>query len=294
MLGLRVLHGLSWAVSSTSIMTAATDTIATTRRGEGMGWFSTSMTLAMAIGPLLGIWVIENLSYRALFLFAVILSGITLLLIIGIKTSFQAKSTARKIELFEVSVLSVATSVFFLFIAYGGITTFVPLFADSIQVNSGAFFLAFAATLALSRPVSGKLADRFGESIVIIPALAFTVLALLVLGFSTNLIGILVSAVLYGIGFGSAQPALQAALLRLSRSDRKGVANATLATAADLGIGIGAIILGWISQNWSYQALFAVSAVSVVFSMLLFVFFVKRLLNNAIDTVSEFPKQVDG
>nr|WP_245252006.1 MFS transporter [Paenibacillus sediminis] len=278
LMGLRILHGMSWAVSTTATITAITDIIPSTRRGEGMGWFSTSMTLAMAIGPMFGIWVTQNLSYSALFLFAVVLSTAALLLMLGAKMPFRPQTGARRIELFEKSVLPVAASVFFLFIAYGGITTFVPLLADSIQVNPGAFFLAFAATLALSRPISGKLSDRYGEVFVIVPALVITICALIVLSLSTGLIGVLVSAVLYGIGFGSAQPALQAATIRLARSDRKGVANASMSTANDLGIGLGAIMLGWVSQYTSYQVLFAVSAVSVAFSLILFTFFAKRLL----------------
>ncbi|WP_410511224.1 MFS transporter [Paenibacillus sp. BR2-3] len=280
LMGLRILHGMSWAVSTTSILTAITDMIPPARRGEGMGWFSTSMTLAMAIGPMFGIWITQNLSFSALFLFAVVLSTAALLLMVGAKMPFRPQSGARRIELFEKSVMPIAASVFFLFVAYGGITTFVPLFADSIQVNSGAFFLAFAATLALSRPISGKLSDRYGEVFVIVPALVISICSLIVMSLSTSLIGVLVSAVLYGIGFGSAQPALQAATIRLARSDRIGVANASISTANDLGIGLGAIMLGWVSQYTSYQVLFAVSAVSVAFSLLLFIFFVKRLLNN--------------
>lgn len=284
LMGLRIVHGMSWAVSTTATMTAITDMIPSSRRGEGLGWFSTSMTLAMAIGPMLGIWVAQNQSYHALFLVAVVLSGTALFLTLGAKMSFQPQANTRKIELFEKSVLPVAAAVFFLFIAYGGITTFVPLFAESIQVNSGAFFLAFAASLALSRPVSGKLSDRYGEIFVIVPALIITICALIVLSLSTHLIGVLGSAVLYGIGFGSAQPALQAATIRLARPDRLGVANASITTANDLGIGLGAIMLGWVSQHTSYQTLFTVSALSVVVCLLLFTFFVKRLLKTK-DTI---------
>lgn len=142
------------------------------------------------------------------------------------------------------------------------------------------FFLTYAATLALSRPISGKLSDRYGQTFVIVPALVITISALIALSLSTGLFGVLVSAVLYGIGFGSAQPALQAATIRLAHSDRKGVANASLLTATDLGIVLGAIMLGWVSQYTSYQVLFMVSAVSVAFSLLLFTFFVKRTLKN--------------
>ncbi|MGO4348784.1 MFS transporter [Paenibacillus sp. MCAF9] len=278
LLGLRILHGMSWAVSTTATMTAITDMIPSTRRGEGMGWFSTSMTLAMAIGPMFGIWVAQNRSYSDLFLIAVVLAAGALFLMLGAKMPFQPKAGPRKIELFEKSVLPVAASVFFLFIAYGGITTFVPLFAESIQVNSGAFFLAFAATLALSRPISGKLSDRYGEIFVIVPALVITIGALIVLSLSSGLMGVLLSAILYGIGFGSAQPALQAATIRLAHPNRIGVANASISTANDLGIGLGAIMLGSVSQYASYKVLFIVSALSVAISLILFTLFAKRLL----------------
>ncbi|GGG08027.1 MFS transporter [Paenibacillus abyssi] len=280
LMGLRILHGMSWAVSTTATITAITDMIPSARRGEGMGWFSTAMTLAMAVGPMLGIWVIQNQSYHALFLTAVGLSAAALLLTFGAKMPFRPQSGARRIAFYEKSVLPVAASVFFLYIAYGGITAFVALFASSIQVNSGTFFLAYAATLALIRPFAGKLSDRHGETFVIVPALVVTISALIVLGYSTGLFGVLVSAVLYGIGFGSAQPALQAATIRLAHPERKGIANASLLTATDLGIGLGAIMLGWVSQYSSYQVLFTVSAVSVAFSLLLFIFFVKHLLKN--------------
>lgn len=269
---------MSWAIVSTAMMTAVTDIIPAERRGEGMGWFNTSMTLAMATGPLIGIWIADHYAYRPLFVIAAILSAIPLLLIGGMKMPSRVQASVKKIEYFEKAALPVAASTFFLFIAYGGITTFVPLFADAIRINSGTFFLVFAATLALCRPLSGKLSDRYGEAAVIVPAFAISIIALLVLGFSTGLSGVLVSAVLYGIGFGSAQPALHAATIRLARIDRRGSANATLATATDLGIGLGAIVLGWVSQFASYSTLFTVCAVSVAFSVVLFIMLVKGVL----------------
>ncbi|KMY48545.1 MFS transporter [Peribacillus loiseleuriae] len=290
LMGLRILHGMTWAVSTTAVLTAITDMIPSTRRGEGLGWSGMAMTLAMAIGPMFGLWVTQNLSYHSLFLFAAVLSVAALFLTSGAKMPFNPQTGVRRIELFEKSILPVMASIFLLFIAYGGITTFVPLFADSIKVNSGTFFLVYAATLVLIRPIAGKLSDRYSETVVIIPALVITISALVVLSFSINLFGVIISAVMYGIGFGSAQPALQAATIRLVSPERTGAANASFSTATDLGIGLGAILLGWVSQYTSYQVLFTVSAVSVAFSLLLFTFFVKRLLKYK---GLRLPKQVD-
>ncbi|TDT63326.1 MFS transporter [Fonticella tunisiensis] len=277
---LRIFHGVSWAISTTAIGTVIADIVPKARYGEGMGWYGTAMTLAMAISPMLGVWIVQNLSYHALFLFAVALSITALLLPFGVKMPFQPQPDVKRIEFFDKSVLFVAISVLLLFISYASITTFVPLFADLLKVNSGLFFLVYSATLFLSRPIGGKLSDQYGETFVVIPALLISILALIVLSLSTGLFGMLVSAILYGIGFGSAQPVLQATILRLVPLDRRGVASASFSTATDLGIGLGSIIFGWIAKYASYQILFIISAVSVIFSLLVFVFFVKHLLKN--------------
>lgn len=278
LLAIRVVHGMSWGITTTSMSTAITDMIPKTRRGEGLGWSGMAMTFAMAIGPLIGLWISENGSYQMLFLLASSLAFIALLLTFGAKMPYKPNADTKKIELFERSAIPISLAVFFLFIAYGGITTFVPLFAHSIQVNSGMFFLIYAGTLVLIRPFAGKLSDRKGETFVIIPSLAITIISLIVLCFASELTGVLISAVLYGIGFGSAQPAFQAAMLRLVSQDRIGVANATFSTAIDLGIGLGAMMLGWVSQFWNYQILFILSAIMVGCSFLLFCLFVMRSL----------------
>jgi len=182
-----------------------------------------------------------------------------------------------RIEVVDKPVLPLAAAVFFLFAANAGITTFVPLFAESLQASSGAFFIVYAATLALSRPLAGRLSDRYHETAIVLPALLITILALVVLSLATGLAGMLAAAVLYGIGFGSAHPVLHAATIRLARPDRKGVANATFITAIDLGIGLGAILLGWIVQLTGYRGLFLVSAASVAVCLVVFLF-VRRTL----------------
>ncbi len=67
------------------------------------------------------------------------------------------------------------------------------------------------------------------------------------------MIGVIIAATLYGIGFGSAQPALQAAMLTIVDPSKRGVANASFFTAFDLGIGLGAILLGVVSQMFGYR-----------------------------------------
>ncbi len=88
----------------------------------------------------------------------------------------------------------------------------------------------------VTRPLAGWLSDRYGETAVVIPALMVTIAALIALSLSSGLWGLLGSAALYGIGFGSAHPVLHAATIRLAGAERIGAANATYTTAVDLGI----------------------------------------------------------
>lgn len=275
---LRVIHGVTWAVSTTAVGTAITDIIPDSRRGEGMGWYGMAMTIAMAIGPMIGLWVVQNYSFHGLFLLATLLSFMAVVLSLITKIPFTPQKEKGKIQLFEKSVLSITIVVFFLSFAYGGITTFLPLFASSIDVNPGTFFLVYAIALTIVRPISGKLLDKYGEVFIILPALCITILAIVVLTISNGLTGVMIAAALYGVGFGSAQPALQAAMLTIVDPSKRGVANASFFTAFDLGIGLGAILLGVVSQMFGYRILFAGSAISGLIALIIFVIFVKQRL----------------
>ncbi|PFD37876.1 MFS transporter [Bacillus cereus] len=275
---LRVIHGVTWAVSTTAVGTAITDIIPDSRRGEGMGWYGMAMTIAMAIGPMIGLWVVQNYSFHGLFLLATLLSFMAVVLSLITKMPFAPQIEKGKIQLFEKSVLSITIVVFFLSFAYGGITTFLPLFASSIDVNPGTFFLVYAIALTIVRPISGKLLDKYGEVFIILPTLCITILAIVVLTISNSVMGVIIAAVLYGVGFGSAQPALQAAMLTIVAPSKRGVANASFFTAFDLGIGLGAILLGFVSQIFGYRFLFAGSAISGLIALIIFVIFVKQRL----------------
>ena len=97
LMALRILHGMSWGISTTSMLTAITDMIPLNRRGEGLGWSGMAMTLAMAIGPMFGhLGGCTEPSFHSLFLIAVVWAVVALLLTFGAKMPFQPQSGIRK------------------------------------------------------------------------------------------------------------------------------------------------------------------------------------------------------
>lgn len=113
LLALRILHGASWAFSTTSIGTVITDLIPASRRGEGMGWYGMAMTVAMAIGPMLGTYIVGGYSFQTLFLVATGLSLVAFILAYMTRAPYQAKPSAGRIQLVEKSVLPVTVAIFF-------------------------------------------------------------------------------------------------------------------------------------------------------------------------------------
>lgn len=274
----RLLHGVSWAFVTTAAAAVVADIVPAARRGEGMGWYGLAMTIAMAIGPLLGTSVLDGYAFTGVFWLAAGLSVAALFTMMGPRLPFQRPEKRRKIELYDPATLPVSLAVMFLAFSYGAIMTFVPLFAVTLNVNSGLYFLVYALALALARPLAGTLADRHGTGFVVVPATVLAMVALVVLSTAKGLGGVLTAAVLYGLGFGSAQPALQAALLTVVPKERYGLANASFFTAFDLGIAVGSTLLGWIADWLGYRMLFATSTIAVAISLAVFIAYVRPLI----------------
>jgi len=273
----RVIHGLSWAVATTALATAAADVIPRRRFGEGMGWFGMSTTVGMAVGPLLPVWLLPRISYPGVFMVGCALALMALVVARTAQIPFQPGTENKPVVLFNKAVAPVVATVFFFAMVYSAIVTFLPLFAESIQVNKGLFFSIYAAFLFVVRALSGRLADRHGAALVIIPGLVCAALTMLVLWRTETVTGIITAAILFSIAFGSAHPVLQATALRLVPPDQKGVANASYISGFDLGIGLGSIVLGQIAEAMGFNSMFLTTALFGAIALLIYLYFARRI-----------------
>src|SRR5690606_15906564 len=134
-------------------------------------------------------------AFQGVFLLAVGLSLAALIAVTAPRLAFHPSAQQRRrVEIYNPSTLPVATAVAFLAFAYGAVTTFLPLFAVSIDVHPRIYFLAYALALSVARPVAGTLSDRYGEAAVIVPATFLTTVALLVLSAASGLAGVITAA----------------------------------------------------------------------------------------------------
>ena len=123
---------------------------------------------------------------------------------------------------------------------------------------------------------AGQLYDRKGHKAVFIPGTLLIFIAMLLLSWLPSMGVMLIAAFLYGFGFGSVQPALQAWAIDQAPPNRRGMANATFYSFFDLGIGIGAMIFGQIGHSYGYDSIYLTAAVSVFMSMILYILLTRK------------------
>jgi predicted MFS family arabinose efflux permease len=96
--------------------------------------------------------------------------------------------------------------------------------------------------------------------LVIVPGIILTAAALALLPLAYDFPHFVISASLFGLGFGSAQPATMALLIDRVRPEQRGLATSTYFTGFDAGIATGACMAGVISQNWGFGAMWPLAA----------------------------------
>ena len=271
---IRLAHGIPFGSASTTNNTVAADLTPPLRRGEAMGSFAMASTMAMAVGPALALYIVSERQFSRLFTLCGLLALAALLLALAVRYPLVRNAQARfsLAGLFErrVGWLAVATTL--AMFGYGGIVTFITVYAVQYGIRQpGMFFTVLALGLAVSRVVGGRIFDHMGPRVPILAGLGTMVVALLLLGLSPSPSGFLAAAAFFGLGLGAITSSVLAMAVNAVPAERRGASNATVMSAMDLGIGGGASILGMVAQaTASYAAMFLVAAGVLVVPLALF------------------------
>ena len=285
---LRVLHGFSFGMLTTAGNTLVIDVMPSSRRGEGLGYYGVTNNLAMAFGPMVGLFVISSGNYTLLFLTSLITG------IIGLVLGALVRAPRKILEKTEFKLsadrfflkegIRACFAFFLLAIPYGMTTSYMALYASAsgITHNAGLFFTVMAAGLITSRLNSGKRVDRgfvtetiivgicialvggFGEAILSSIA-AWNIAA----GYATYFL----TAFLFGYGYGTMFPAYNTLFINLAPNSRRATANATYLTGWDVGIGSGMLLGGYISE-YGYLYCYMLGAVLIFIALLFFKYIV--------------------
>lgn len=285
MIFFRMLHGASFSITSASTLAWIADFIPAKKIGEGMGYFGIGQIIATAFGPAVGIIASSRFGISKTFMLAAIL------LILAAKCmNFVSNKNQKSLEnmivkknrihlkdiiAFEILPLSLIGGLFSM--GNGLVSSFLVLLGEQRKISGvGIYFTVNALLLLFTRPISGKLYDKKGLSIILYPALLFSCMESLLLGHANALWMIILAAVVKALGQGTAQPALQAESLRKLGSQRKGVASSTFYIGANIGQGFGPLFGGTIASTFGYNGMFNFSAMLMLLGILGYAIYNKR------------------
>lgn len=278
----RFLHGLAWGWSTTVNGTAAVDIVPNSRLGEGIGYFGLAATIGMIVAPSLGIYLYHIISFTNLIYISSVLGAIAIILlaIVHYHTPAEVKNAKKEDlkfsymgSLLEKSSWYPAFITFVVSFGYGSIVTFIVIFGEERGIDQIFLFYLFNAIMAtLARPIAGKWFDQHGPKALVLFCLSLTFVGMWVLSFAYSNLFIIISGVLFGIGFGSLIPTLQAWTLSKTSAERRGVANGMFYSSIDLGIGLSGIVFGLLAQFVETAALFQISSIFLILAIVLMAF----------------------
>ena len=290
---LRLLHGIAFGTCSTAIGTIVTALVPDNRKGEGVGYYMLSVTLGAAIGPFLGMFLTQNAGFQTLFLVAAAVALACLLAATQLrvpKNPVSAETVARKASdiarderieqaggfrvprpsltnYLESSVIPIGAVCALLFFCYSSLLAFLTPFAaeNGLETPASFFFVVYAIATFVTRPFTGKLFDRKGDRVVMVPAFIAFIVGMGLLATVYQPTAMLIAAALLGFGVGTVQASGLALAVRLAPDDRLSLANSTFYILLDIGVGVGPLLLGIVQPLWGYRGLFeAMSLVAIV------------------------------
>ena len=281
----RIIQGVSFGMVTVGGNTVVIEIMPSSRRGEGLGYYGLSNNIAMAVGPMSGLFLHDaGMSFTTIFCCSLgsCIAGFVCASLV--KTPYKPPVKREPISLDRFILLKgipAGISLLLLSIPYGMTTNYVAMYAKQIGINAttGFFFTFMAIGMAISRIFSGKIVDRGKITQVISAGLYLVVFSFFLLSACVYLISwnnmlctvvFFAVALLLGVGFGIMFPAYNTLFVNLAPNSQRGTATSTYLTSWDVGIGIGMLAGGYIAEVSTFDKAYLFGACLTIVSMLYF------------------------
>ena len=276
---IRAFHGISLAAFTTGYSALVADIAPPHKRGEVIGYMSLVNPLGLAIGPALGGFLQAYAGYTPLFLLS---SGLGILGLIFTSQVVNPKIIADSRGntegnvfwklLFSPRVRVPALVLLMVGLAFGTLSTFVPLFMRSVDVdlNAGLFYTAAAIASFSVRLVAGRASDRYGRGLFITISLVLYTASMLLLWVANSPSSFLTAAVIEGAGAGTLIPMIAAMMADRAMPTERGKIFGVCMVGFDVGIAIAGPVLGSVAQQVGYRHIFGFASVLTFLAILIF------------------------
>ena len=259
-----ILSGVALSMFSTAASTYIAYTVPISRRAEAVGYYGVLQGLAQGFGAGVSIVIVDGMGFGALYAIAGVATVAAAILSLGLREDSRPKSATPMGAGFRLhrGVVAPSLAQYSVIVGTGAAFSFIPLLGISRGVtNPGLYFTAVAISSIVARLLTGRIADRRGRFAAIVPGMIVTAVGMYIVSSAASAEAFLLAGVAVGIGFATAQPALQALAIDLAGPAERGTAMATFWAFTDFGVITGSFLSGQIVAVSGFGAVFVVSAV---------------------------------
>ena len=298
---IRIVHGFGFGIHSTCSGAVAADVIPKTRLSEGIGYFGIYSTIGQAFAPWIALQIVGDGGRRGFNSLFMVSAAMCIMSVAAdslltyerrrrrevaehtenilnadsekTRQSDEAeqKTRPRTIFGFELAVFAPAAVVILLGFAITGVNSFLILYARWRGLENVGLYFTFSATgIFISRFLFSRVADRKGADAVVVPGMTVAGICLAIIPFARSLPMLLCIAFPLGIAQGAILPTMQSIIFKRCSEQRRGTASAAYFAAMDIGISLGAPILGLIADAASYLTVYWISSSTMFAALILY------------------------
>ena len=277
----RAYHGLATAIFGPVAVALVAD-LFEERRGQSMGWYSTSKLVGRAIAPTVGgsiiqlsvlprsesagqassvIRLLRRYGYRSVY-FACGAAGLVMLIlsaIIPIKHNIRTSESAslsEKVRKMGIGLREIGKSRGIMvtscveavqWLAFGALEPFLPLYCVALGIKYS--WIGILGTIqivatALTSPMMGRLSDKYGRKPMISTGLILGAVGMGMIPFLKTFWALVPVIVLFGISFAAVITSTAASVSDMAKAESRGSALGVMGTIMDIGQAAGPIIAG--------------------------------------------------
>jgi len=277
----RVYHGLATAILGPVALAAVADTYSE-GRGERMGWYSSATMVGRFLAPFAGGLLIISNDFHLVYLIDGVAGVLALAAALRLPLATGASATAgqafanqRKKYRQEIllvfrhpGILATSGIEAVQYFAFGALETFLPIYLhEEAGFSTWAIGMLFTAQIlasTLTKPIMGRLSDRYGRIPLITLGLILGGLTTGFIIFSTNYIFLIVLIALFGLGLATVTASTSALVADFSRALSRGGAMGILSSIMDIGQSAGPMAAGVLIGAYSYRAAFGMVGIFMI------------------------------
>ncbi|MFC2009964.1 MFS transporter [Chloroflexota bacterium] len=167
------------------------------------------------------------------------------------------------------------------YFAFGCLEVFLPIYLDEqagfTTISIGLLFTVQIIVATLTKPVMGRLSDKYGRVIMITGGLVLGGITMALMAYSQNYLVLAILVGLFGLGLATVTASTAALVADLSEVYSYGSALGVLSSIMDIGHSTGPMVGGLLVSAYRYKTAFGVVGATLIVASVFFSIAIRRI-----------------